>query len=394
MNPSMESEYLYTGERVEGMDFKPESMPCFLTTAFVMDDLTEVGKVYAKKGYTYIRTNNPNRTALAETVTMLEGGAATDIFASGMGAITSTLLTLVEKGDHILCNSAIYGETYNVLEEIMPKCSVETSYAPLHDLAAAKAAIRPNTKIIYTEVVSNPTIRIADIEGLAKMAHEAGALLIVDNTFTSPFAIRPLDHGADMVINSLTKFLNGHSDAMGGSLTIKDASLMPKIHHMAMLCGTPGDPFSAWLIERGLRTAALRIPRQIETAAKLAHALEKNPHVELVNHTSLDSHPQRELAKKLLGEDGGSAMLSFIVPEDIKKIDVFMGKLRYARYAPTLGGFRTTMSHPVTSSHPNVPDDVRRAMGITPGMIRISVGIEKAEDLIADFEQALTAFDE
>ena len=394
MKMSMESEYLYTGEHVEGMDLKPEALPLFLTTAFVMDDLTEVGEVYAKKGYTYIRTANPNRHALAETITMLEGGAATDIFGSGMGAITSTLLCLVEKGDHILCNKDIYGETYNVMEEIMPKCSVDVSYAQLHDLEAAKAAIRSNTKIVYTEVVSNPTIRIADIEGLAKLAHEVGALLIVDNTFTSPFAIRPIEHGADMVINSLTKFLNGHSDAMGGSLTIADGSMLGTLHHMAMLCGTPGDPFSSWLIQRGLRTAALRIPRQIETAAKLAHALEKNKHVTLVNHTSLDSHPQRELAKKLLGEDGGSAMLSFIVPEDIKKIDVFMGKLRYARYAPTLGGFRTTMSHPVTSSHPNVPDDVRRAMGITPGMIRISVGIEKAEELIADFEQALTAFDD
>jgi len=389
---SVETEYLYKGDHIKGMDLKPEVIPCFLTTAFNMDDLLDVQNVYASKGYTYIRTRNPNRDALGEVITYLENGTATDIFASGMGAIASTLMTLVNPGDHIVCNKNIYGETFNVMDELMKKLSVQVSFVSFEDPECIRAAITEKTRVVYTEVVSNPTFRIADIAGAAKAAHEAGALLVVDNTFTTPFAIKPLDLGADIVIHSLTKFLNGHSDAIGGSITAKDPALVEKIHHTAMLCGTPGDPFSSWLILRGLHTAALRIPRQIETAAKLAAALEKNPYISGVNHPALDSHPQRELSHSMIPGGLGSPILSIYLPEDVEKISLFMDRLNFAKYAPTLGGIRTSMSHPVTSSHPNVPDDIRRAMGITPGLLRISVGTENADDLIRDFEQALEVF--
>ena len=389
---SLETEYLYKGDHVKGMDLKPEVIPCFLTTAFNMDNLIDVQDVYAKKGYTYIRTRNPNRDALGEVITYLENGTATDIFASGMGAITSTLMTLVNPGDHIICNKDIYGETFNVMDEVMSKLSVTVSSVSFENPESIRAAVTEKTKVVYTEVVSNPTFRIADIAGAAQVAHEAGALLIVDNTFTTPFAIKPLDLGADIVIHSLTKFLNGHSDAVGGSVTVKDKTLIDKIHHMAMLCGTPGDPFSSWLILRGLHTAALRIPRQIETAAKLAKALEKNPYISGVNHPALESHPQRELSRSIIPGGLGSPILSIYLPEDVEKISIFMDRLHFAKYAPTLGGIRTSLSHPVTSSHPNVPDDIRRAMGITPGLLRVSVGTENAEDLIRDFEQALEVF--
>ena len=377
------------------MDLKPEVIPCFLTTAFNMDDLHDVQRVYDAHGYTYIRTRNPNRDALAEVITYLENGAASDIFSSGMGAITATLMTLLHPGDHILCNKDIYGETFNVMDELLgQRLGVSVTEVSFGDLDAVRGAIRSNTRLLYTEVVSNPTLRIADIEALAEIAHVHGALLLVDNTFTTPFAVKPLDLGADIVINSLTKFLNGHSDAIGGSVTVKDAALKDKIHHISMLCGTPGDPFSSWLILRGLHTAALRVPRQIETAAKLAHALEKDPRISGVNHPGLDSHPQIELSRRMGGKNGiGSPIFSVYLPENVDKISDFMNRLHFAKYAPTLGGIRTSLSHPVTSSHPNVPDDIRRAMGITPGLLRVSVGTENAEDLIQDFQQALCVFE-
>ena len=324
----------------------------------------------------------------------MEGGEKSDIFASGMGAITSTLMTLIQPGDQIICNHYIYGETFNVMDELMRKIGAEVVYVSFENLDAVRKAVTEKTRVIYTEVISNPTIRIADVESLAGIAHEAGALLLVDNTFTTPFSIKPLTLGADIAINSLTKYLNGHSDAMGGSITVRDPELIDRIHHIAMLCGTPGDPFSAWLIFRGLHTAALRIPKQIESAAKLAKALEEDPHISGVNHPSLESHPQWELSRRLGPNGLGSPILSVYLPENEKKIDQFMDRLHFARYAPTLGGIRTSLSHPVTSSHPHVPDDIRRSMGITPGMLRISVGTENPEDLIQDFRQALTAFDE
>ncbi len=386
-----ESEILYEGGRIPGLGLKPETVPCFLTTAFVMDSLSEVQEVTKQKGYTYIRTANPNRTVLAQAISYLEGGAGSLIFSSGMGAITTTLIALLAPGDHVICNADIYGETFETMTKVLGKMSIDVEFMDLGDLAAVKKAIRPETKMIYTEVISNPTLALADLKSLAAIIHETKGLLMVDNTFTTPLAIRPLDFGADLVMNSLTKFLNGHSDAMGGSITAK-TEIIDKIKPFSMLCGTPGDPFSSWLIYRGLHTVELRVPKQMATAAKLAKALQTNKHVITVNHPSLADYPQRQLADEMFIDKGCSAMLSFCVAEDREKIDKFMERLHFAHYAPTLGGIRTSLSHPVTSSHYNVPDDIRRQRGITPGMIRVSVGVENADDLINDFMQALEIF--
>ena len=301
------SEILYAGESVRGMDLKkPETLPIFETTAFTMNSLSELAEVTAEKGWTYSRTRNPNRAALAEAISYLEGGGeASLIFASGMGAITVPLVTLLQPGDRVLCNANIYGETFSTLREILSKMSVETDFVDYLDMDAVRAAIRPETKIVYSEVVSNPTVKIADIPALAELAHKNGALLMVDNTFTSPFAIRPMDFGADIVINSLTKFLNGHADAMGGSMTTT-AALVDKIRPVSMLMGTPGDAFSSWLILRGLKTAELRIPRQIKTAEKLAKFFAQDKHICAVNHPSLAEGEQKVLAEKLFGENGST----------------------------------------------------------------------------------------
>ena len=388
-NYSIATEALYKGDHLPGFGMHPETIPCFLTTAFTMKGFQEVQDTYARKGYTYIRTRNPNRTALGEAISCLEGGEASLIFSSGRGPITSTRLTVLEPGDHMICNANIYGETFCVMTQILKKCSVEVTLVDYQNTEDVAKAVRPNTKLIYSEVFSNPTLTLVDLRAVAEIAHKNGALLMVDNTFTSPIAIRPIDFGADIVINSLTKFLNGHSDAVGGPVTTTQA-LCDKIQPVAMLLGTPGDPFSSWLIQRGVKTASLRLPQQMHTAEKLAKMLSEHPRVEKVTHPRLSPSPQKEPADRTIGKTTKSAMLSFIVEEDLEKIDQFMLALKFPRYAPTLGGLHTTLSHPVTSSHMGVPDETRRKMGITPG---VSAGIEDADDLVADFENALKVFD-
>lgn len=394
MNPeySMNTNLLHSKRDIQGMTLQPETFPLFATAAFSQRNLSDVKRAYSEKQFTYVRTRNPNRKVLSEAISLLEAGEDTFVASSGMGAIFSTIFALADAGSHVLCNREIYGETYEIMTEILPRFHVEVEMISFVDCAEVAAHIKPNTKIIYTEVASNPCIQLTDIPELAKLAHEHGAYLVVDNTFTSPINIQPLAFGADISINSLTKFLNGHSDALGGSAT-GTAELIAKVTAVGKLSGVPITPYDSWLIFRGLQTAALRIEKQTENAVKLAAALKANPHVEAVCHPSLKDSPQNTLSQKLFGKKGGTAMLSFIVPEDSAKIDAFMEKLTLARYAMTLGGLRTTLSHPCTSSHHALPDAERRALGITPGMFRVSVGLETAEDLISDFNNALTVFD-
>ncbi|EGN66880.1 cystathionine gamma-synthase [Fusobacterium animalis 11_3_2] len=388
------TELLYKGRKVKGMDFnKPEAFPLFTTTAFTMNSLTEVKKAYAEK-YTYIRTCNPNRDALADMVTFLEAGEKSLIFSSGMGAITTTLMTILKPGDHVVCNRNIYGETFDVFTKLMPKFGINADLVDFDDIENCKKAIKAETKLIYSEVFANPTLNIADIPTLADIAHKNGALLMIDNTFSTPIAIKPIKFGADIVINSLTKFMNGHSDAIAGSIT-STTEIIDAIHPVRMLCGTPGDPHAAHAMMKSFATMDLRLKKQMSNAAKLATALEENKYVSKVNHPSLKSFSQHELALKLFtSNDTMSGMMSFIVPEDFEKIDKFMLRLNFAHYAMTLGGVRTTLVHPVTSSHSHMPDEARRAMGITPGLFRLSVGIEDVDDLIEDFNQALKVFGE
>ncbi|PMC67798.1 cystathionine beta-lyase [Fusobacterium nucleatum] len=388
------TELLYKGRKVKGMDFnKPEAFPLFTTTAFTMNSLTEVKKAYAEK-YTYIRTCNPNRDALADMVTFLEAGEKSLIFSSGMGAITTTLMTILKPGDHVVCNRNIYGETFDVFTKLMPKFGISADLVDFDDIENCKKAIKAETKLIYSEVFANPTLNIADIPTLADIAHKNGALLMIDNTFSTPIAIKPIKFGADIVINSLTKFMNGHSDAIAGSIT-STTEIIDAIHPVRMLCGTPGDPHAAHAMMKSFATMDLRLKKQMSNAAKLATALEENKYVSKVNHPSLKSFSQHELALKLFtSNDTMSGMMSFIVPEDFEKIDKFMLRLNFAHYAMTLGGVRTTLVHPVTSSHSHMPDEARRAMGITPGLFRLSVGIEDVDDLIEDFNQALKVFGE
>lgn len=386
------TEIIMKGAELTGTISTPEVMPIYLTTAFHGGrDLDELNEYYAAKGYTYNRIRNPNRTALAQLVSYLEGGEASMICSSGMGAITTTLLSLADAGDHILANSNLYGETLEILQ-IIKQYGIESTCVDFTDIEAVSKALRPNTKIVYTEVISNPTMAVVDVAAIAALAHEHGAKLVVDNTFTTSTVIRPLDFGADVTINSLTKFMNGHSDIVGGSATASQ-HIIDKACKLQALLGCTLDPFSSYLCERSLKTLDLRMQRQLENATTLAKALSENAHVLKVNHPSLPTHPQHEIAKRLF-RNGYGAMLSFEMPEDREKINAFMRRLQIANYAMTLGGYATTLSYPILSSHASVPRDIRLKMGITDGLMRVSVGLEDAHDLVADFTQALTVFDE
>lgn len=395
----IDTKILYTRDyRNEACNLlKPEAFPLYTATAFTANTLSEIKQAYAQ-GYTYIRTNNPDRDVLASQVTALEASGLKDkdtlIFSSGMASISTTIGSLLQTGDHVICNRNIYGETFDVFGKMFSRFGIESTLVDMADIENVKAAIKPNTKLIYAEVCANPTMNLIDIPAFAELAHSNGALLMMDNTFTTAASIRPLELGADIVISSVTKFMNGHSDAILGCMT-SSKEIIEKVRPMRMLFGTPADPFPCWQVIRGLETFSLRLTKQMYNAAKLAAFFESDPHVIKVNHPSLDSFPQRALAKKLWNNDEAiSGMMSIILnTEDEAKIDKFMAKLEFIHYATTLGGLRTTLNHPCTSSHSHMPDADRRKMGITPGMFRVSVGIENTEDLINDFKQAFAALD-
>lgn len=392
------TELLYTRNyRTDAINLlEAEAFPLYTATAFGAHTLKEIKEAYAQ-GYTYIRTNNPNRDVLASQVNLLEApdqkNFATLIFSSGMAAISTTIGSILKSGDHVICNRNIYGETFDVFGKMFSRFGVESDLVNMDDLDNVRNAMKPNTKLIYSEVCANPTMNLVNIPELAKIAHNNGALLMMDNTFTTAVSIKPLEKGADIVISSMTKFMNGHSDAILGCMTSKK-EIIETVRPMRMLFGTPADPYPCWMISRGLETVFLRLERQMTNAAELALFFEADDHISRVNHPSLDSFPQRDIAKKLWNSNKITGMMSIVLnTEDEEKINRFMSKLQLAHYATTLGGMRTTLNHPVTSSHSHMPDADRRKMGITPGMFRVSVGIEDISDLIDDFKQALKELD-
>lgn len=384
---SFGTEILGTGTSLNRIATSPEVVPIYMTNTFVHEDLDKLLEYYAVKGFNYNRNRNPNRATLMETVSCLENGELSSCFASGMGAIATAIIAFTKAGDHILSSNTLYGETYEIFTDILGKYGVESTFIDITNEEEVRANMRPNTKVIYTETVTNPLMAVPDISKLAEIAHENEALLIVDNTFMTGALYRPLDDGADLVANSLTKFANGHSDVMCGSVTGK-TELVTKVHNMQVLLGSQADPFGSWLTQRGIRTIDLRLKRSAENAMALAQAMEKLPYVEKVLYPGLESHPQHEVAERQFGKYYGG-MLSIILPEDREKMNKFMRELKLVHYAGTLGGFRTTIAYPALSSHQSVPREQRYAIGITDGVLRISCGIEVTEDLVKDFLNAL-----
>lgn len=368
----------------------PEVQPIYHSTAYIVKDTKDYE--FASNGgkYFYNRTANPNRDETAAIISYMEEGEDTLVCSSGMGAISTVLLSLLKSGDHILFNKAIYGETIEISERVLTDLGIEVSFIDFTDLNAVENSIRNNTKILYTEIIANPLTEIVDIEKICEIAKKHGALTVVDSTFTTPFLIKPLVYGVDIVIHSLTKYFGGHSDITGGSIT-GSREIIDYIRPKYRWFGCCMDPNTAWLLQRSIKTMSMRVSTQCRNAEKLAEVLNTSPVVKKVNYPGLKTHPQHELAKRYLNGKFG-AMLSFRVEDDRKKVDEFIHRLKVINYLGTLGGISTSLAHPATAFRDEFSQEELEKMGMYEGLIRISVGAEDINDLVEDITEALKVF--
>jgi methionine-gamma-lyase len=338
-------------------------------------------------GYIYTRLANPTIRELEKTMAALENGFGGIATSSGMGAVNTVYLTYLNQGDHIICHEAVYGPSRVILESIYSRFGVEYSMVDTTNIENVRNAFRPNTKLLYTETPANPTIGISDLAALAELAHSHGVPLVVDNTFCSPYLQKPLDLGADVVLHSMTKFINGHADVVAGMLVAKNEADYKKLRSVMTNLGCNMDPHQAYLTRRGLKTLAIRIDRSQESAMTIAEFLENHPKVSWVKYPGLKSHPQFELGKRQMS--GPGAMISFELKGGLVAGKVLMDNVRLMLLAVSLGGIETLIQHPASMTHSKVNIHDRHQAGITDGLVRLSVGIEKVTDIIHDLEQAL-----
>ncbi len=370
---------------------RAKSQPIYQSSVFVYDSLEQVDDFLAGNpdNYMYTRIGNPNHSAVEELLRELEGGEDALFSASGMAAISAALLGVLGAGDHLIASRELYGTTQSLIEKELARFGITSSLLDLNDLAAVEAAITPTTRLIYTETASNPLVRVSNIPALAELAHRHGLKLLVDNTFLSPVLYQPLRDGADLVIHSTTKYLNGHSDAMGGAL-VGDAQWIAAARRFQINAGGSASPFESWLNFRGAKTLALRMKAHSQNAQALAEALEAHPQVARVFYPGLPSHPDHELAKRLFRK-GHSGMLSFTLKGGLDQVDTLIGELQLAAFAPSLAGVASSITHPGKTSHRALSAEALTALDIHDGTIRVSVGIEDSEDIVRDFLQALDA---
>ncbi len=353
-------------------------------TPDALDDQYE-GRVH---GYTYSREGHPNADVVAARLDAIEGGQGGVVTGSGMAAVSAVLLGLLKTGDHVIGGNQLYGRSLRMMKEDLPRLGIATSMVDPGDIAAMRAAIRPETRIILVEVVSNPTLAIADIDGLAALCKEKGILLAVDNTFTTPRGFKPFDHGADIVIHSITKLLAGHSDVMLGYVVARDPELTDLMRIFCVTTGMTPSPFDCWLAERGMLSFDLRFDRAQSTAADLADHLAGLPGVKRVIYPMRDDHPDRDRAEALLNGQGCN-MVSFELDGGRAMANAFTRGAEGLSFAPTLGDVGTTLSHPASSSHRAMTPEERTAVGLSEGFFRVSVGLEAPEDLKAVFTRAI-----
>lgn len=363
--------------------------PIYQTSTFAFRNAQEGADRFAGKaeGYIYTRIGNPTINALEVAMAQLENGVGGVATSSGMSAVATVYLALLSAGDHVVSQASVYGPSRILMEKHMSRFGVEATFLDTTDLEQVKAAIKPNTKIIYVESPGNPGMQVSDLTAIAELAHSIGALAVVDNTFASPYLQRPLDLGCDVVLHSITKFINGHADVVGGVLVAKDEAIYKQLRAMMVMSGCNMDPHQAWLVSRGLKTLSIRIDRAQQSAMEIAKWLEKHPKIEWVSYLGLPSHPQFELVKKQM--KGPGAMLSFEVKGGVEGGRRLMDAVKLATLAVSLGGVETLISHPASMTHASMGKEARLASGISDGLVRYSVGIENVEDLIADLEQAL-----
>ncbi len=371
---------------------RPVVTPLSPSVVYASDTPDDLDAQYEGRtsGYTYAREGHPNADVLARRIDLLEGGTGGIVTSSGMSAVTAVMMGLLKAGDHVLGGDQLYGRSLRLMKQDLPRLGIATSLADPTDVAAMEAALRPETRMILVEVVSNPTLRVADIEGLASLCKARGILLAVDNTFTTPRAYRPFDAGADIVIHSVTKLLAGHSDVTLGYACAADPVLQKAIYDFAVTTGLTASPFDCWLAERGLATFNLRFDRAEANAMALADHLATLPGVKRVLYPMRADHPDQARAKALLGARGCN-MVSFELEGGRKAANAFTRAADGLAFAPTLGDVGTTLSHPASSSHRALAPAEREALGMSEGFFRVSVGLEEEAPLLDVFTRAVAA---
>jgi len=371
---------------------RPLVTPLSPSVAYASDTPDTLDDQYEGRlqGYTYAREGHPNADVVAARLDAMEGVNGGVVTGSGMGAVAAVLMGLMQSGDHVIGGNQLYGRSMRLMGEDLPRLGIATTLADPCDVAAVRAALRPETRLILVEVVSNPSLRISDIDGLAALAKEKNILLAVDNTFTTPRGFRPFDHGADIVIHSLTKLLAGHSDVMLGYVAARDPDLSARLRVFAVTCGLSPSPFDCWLAERGLLSFELRYDRAQATAGILADHLAGLDGVKRVIYPMRRDHPDHPRARGLLAGQGGN-MVSFELDGGRAVANAFTRAADGLCFAPTLGDVGTTLSHPATSSHRALSVEAREALGLSEGFFRVSVGLEDPEVLMSVFSEAVTA---
>ena len=365
------------------------SCPIYQTSAFAFDSAEVGARLFRgeESGFIYTRIGNPTTDALQNTVAALEHGKTALATASGMAATSTVLLGLLKSGDHVVCSHAVYGPTRVLLERELVRFGIRTTFIETSDTDAVRAALEPGARMLFIESPANPTLTVTDLAACAELARARGALMAVDNTFASPYLQTPLDLGADIVVHSLTKFINGHSDVVAGMIVLRDPELHKRLRSALTTFGATIDPHQAWLVLRGVKTLGLRVAQAQATAQKVAEFLRGHKSVAWVSYPGLPDHPHHERAKRQMR--GFGAMLCFWPKGGFPAVQRVLNRVRLCTLGVSLGGVETLIQHPATMTHAGLSDEAKATAGIAPDLVRLALGIEDAEDLIADLDQAL-----
>ena len=370
---------IHAGERPDRA-FGAISTPIYQTSTFAFED---VGKT---RGYDYSRTANPTRRVLEDTIAQLEGGKAGFAFATGMAAET-TVMHLLKSGDHVIAGDDIYGGTYRLFQNVMRDFGLEFTFLRMDSSGRIENAIKPNTKMLWLETPSNPLLNITDIEMAVDIAKKHNLMTVIDNTFATPYFLRPIEYGIDLVVHSTTKYLNGHCDVVGGAVVTTTDKLTERVQFLLNAMGTCASPFDCWLVLRGIETLPVRMKQHEENAIAVANYLKGHPSVRRVLYPGLESHPKYEIAKRQMKGFGG--VVSFELKGTIEAVNNFLKRIKVFALAESLGGVASLAEHPATMTHASMPKEHREKVGITDELIRLSVGLENIDDLIEDLSQAL-----
>ncbi|MBI4283253.1 MAG: PLP-dependent transferase [Chloroflexi bacterium] len=370
---------IHAGERPD-RTFGAVSVPIYQTSTFAFED---VGKT---RGYDYSRTANPTRKVLEDTIAQLEGGKAGFAFATGMAA-EATVIHLLKAGDHIISGDDVYGGTYRLFQNVMQNFGLEFTFLRMNSRRAIEDAIKPNTRMLWLETPSNPLLNIVDLEMAVDVARRHHLLTAIDNTFATPYFLRPIEYGIDLVVHSTTKYLNGHCDVVGGAVVTTTDELTERVQFLLNALGTCASPFDCWLVLRGIETLPVRMKQHQENAFAIANYLKEHPAVKKVYYPGLESHPGHKVAKKQMKGFGG--MVSFELKGGIRAVHRCLKKIKVFALAESLGGAASLVEHPATMSHASMPKEHREKVGITDELIRLSVGLENADDLIESLKEAL-----